>query len=398
MHIKTILAREIFDSRGKSTIEIGVGYNRRQVFLSQVPSGKSTGKAEAVVFPFPRIRSVFKPVSTRLKNRSFPTIAAFDNYLGKLDATPRKTKLGGNLCLGLSVAFAKALAFQKRKQVWEELRKEFFAQSFGKKRPLILSNFINGGLHAENNLAIQEYLIYAHPKISISDSVKKLVNLYQKLGAYLKRANRLPRLAVGDESGFVLDFADNFKPLQILAKLIRRSRLDKEFSLGVDAAASSFFRDGTYAFDGKSRTPRDLWKTYHRYFQRLKILSGIEDPFAESDPIWFHELRKAHPDKWIVGDDLTATNPRLIRKFAFEKNINAVIIKPNQNGTISGTGRAIQAARDQKVKIIVSHRSGETEDLFIIHLAKACGAEAVKIGAPVRERISKFNELIRLYD
>jgi enolase len=195
-----------------------------------------------------------------------------------------------------------------------------------------------------------------------------------------------------------LDFSNNYEPLKILEKLIFKRRLRKEFSLGLDIAASSFFKNEKYAFEGKTLKGEQLMRIYLSYFLSLKSLISLEDPFAEKEPVEFYKLREMVPQKWIVGDDLTVTNPRLVEKYAQEKVINAVIIKPVQNGTVSGTCQAIQTARNQKLKTIVSHRSGETEDVFILHLAKACSADGVKIGAPCRERIYKFNELVRLYD
>jgi enolase len=171
----------------------------------------------------------------------------------------------------------------------------------------------------------------------------------------------------------------------------------REFGLGIDVAANSFYRDGRYVFEGKKTSTDDLVRCYVCYFKKSKLMWSVEDPFAENDFGGFALLKNKLNTGWIVGDDLTVTNPFLIKRFSSEGLINAVIIKPNQIGTMSEACDAIRVAKQHKLKCIVSHRSGETEDTFIIHLAKASSADGVKIGAPTRERMVKFNELIRLY-
>ncbi|MEK7195444.1 MAG: phosphopyruvate hydratase, partial [Patescibacteria group bacterium] len=298
-----------------------------------------------------------------------------------------------------SVASARALARESNLEDWEYIKKEFFLKEKTGTRPLIFSNFINGGVHAQNNLSIQEYIVIAETSKSYSSTIRKLVDLYRDIGDTLRSTNWGSNVSVGDEGGFATSFADNFEPLTILGRGIKRQKMEKEFRLGMDAAASEFMKEGFYEIDGKKLKSKELTKMYKEYFSASPSLVSVEDPFAEDDTEGFKALRdEVGEDKLLVGDDLTVTSAELIEKSSKAGLINGVIIKPNQVGTITEACLAVRAAKEKGIKTIVSHRSGETEDNFIIHLAKACNADGVKIGAPQKERILKFNELIRLYD
>ncbi len=399
MKIKDISIREIFDSRAESTIEIGIAGENADEFLAQIPSGKSRGKREAAVFKSSQaIRSLNKIIKPKILNKTFKSIKTFDEYLLKLDGTRNKAKLGGNVILGLSIAFTKALADFQKKSTWRLLNQEFFPK-IAKKRPLIFSNLINGGSHTNNSLNIQEYMAVVEPKKSYTESIKKLVTLYRDLAKYLCGKYRIDNMPIGDEGGCSLDFASNFGPILVLEQQIFRHKYQNEFQIALDAAASSFYKNGKYSFENKKIKTSSLRNIYLSYFKKSRLLMSIEDPFAETDHEGFEKLKAALPKSaWVVGDDLTATNPGAIEKSARQKLINAVIIKPNQIGTVTETCEAINIAKRHGLKFIVSHRSGETEDNFIIHLAKASGADGVKIGAPVKERIFKFNGLVRVYD
>jgi enolase len=394
MRLGHITVREIFDSRGSSTIE-ALGKDRR--FWAQVPSGKSRGSREAKVANFTHaVRSV-KTIVKRIGKRNFDSVRSLDKALLELDGTKNKSKLGGNVTLAVSVAFARALAAECQQEVWQTLRSEFFPKSASGKSPLIFSNLINGGAHADNNLNIQEYMVVVKPGASIATSVKTLVRFYDELAEFLKRKNKIRNIALGDEGGYALDFKNNFEPIIILEKLIRQHRLGNQFLIALDSAATGFYKEGEYRFGSRRLTSRELASEYARYFKNSKLLFSIEDPFAENDMDGFALLREKLPHAWIVGDDLTVTNPSLIERAAREGTTNAVIIKPNQIGTVSEACEAMLIAKKHNMKTIVSHRSGETADNFIIHLAKAGNADGVKIGAPIRERNEKFNELIRIF-
>lgn len=400
MILEDIKIHEIFDSRGEPTLEVEVLDEKLNSFSAQIPSGKSRGKKEAAVRSFSGAKKVLDlTLKKELIHKNFRSIKDLDNFLIGLDGTPDKKNLGGNLMLGISIAFARALAHKENKELWQILREEFWGGLVSDKKPLIFSNLINGGAHAGNNLDIQEYMVVVDPKgQDYSASIKTLINFYKELGNFLKLKYKLEKLNIGDEGGYAIDFESNFEPIKILQELIISGGFKDIFSLALDVAASNFYADGKYIFGGNKISSEKLDQILLDYLVRSNLLMSIEDPFDEEDFGGFKDLNSKCPDKWVVGDDLTVTNPELIEKFSKEKLISGVIIKPNQIGTVSETCMAIRVAQENGLKTIVSHRSGETEDVFIIHLAKAGGVDAVKIGAPVRERIVKFDELIRLYN
>ena len=365
-------------------------------FKGSVPAGKSRGSGEAYVADFSDAKnSVGEIIKPHCVGNNFSTIREFDDYLIKLDGTADKKKIGGNVILAFSIAFCRALAFEQQKLAWEVMRGEFFFGTTEGKLPMIFANLINGGAHADSNLDIQEYMAIAIPVGSIAEMVERVSELYKNLGDYLKKEYELKHLDFGDEAGYVLDFKNNFEPIKILEDLIKSEKFEKEFSIGLDAAASNFYKDGSYGWEGKNISAEQLEDAYLGYFEKSKMLYSIEDPFEENDGESFRKLKSEFGGKLIVGDDLTVTNPEKIAEYAGA--VNAVIIKPNQIGSVSEACDAILKARENEMKVIISHRSGETEDNFIIHLAKASDADGVKIGAPARERMFKYNELILLY-
>lgn len=399
MKLRDMAVRKIFDSRGEPTIAVDLIDGGGSRFTAEVPSGKSRGKREAAVFGYEKAREVVsRTIRGRITDWDFATVRDLDNFLIKLDGTERKEKLGGDVTLGISVAFARALAFRGGRELWELLNGEFFEGKDGKERPAIFSNLINGGVHAGNNLAIQEYLAILKPAASFEESVETLLRLYEKVGTFLAGERKDRNLPIGDEGGYAVDFQNNFEPVAVLEERIRDLELGAVCSIGLDAAASSFYKDGAYQFEGKALSTEELAEVYAGHFEKSERLTYIEDPFSEEDRDGFRQLREKAGSALIVGDDLTTTNPASIAECARDGLINAVIIKPNQIGTVSEACEAMRSAKKNGLRYIVSHRSGETADSFIIHLAKAGGAYGVKIGAPVRERMPKFNELIRIYD
>ncbi len=397
MKIEKITVHEISDSRGEPTIEAVLSAGGG-VFSAQIPSGKSRGKSEAAVLSTDSAQNALKEfVAHAVIGKDFENIRALDSKLITLDGTANKSRIGGNLALGISVSFARALAASRGMELWEVLKEEFFPKE-NASLPFIFSNLINGGAHANNNLDIQEYMIIVDTSASVSTSFKKLKDFFGKLRKALSREKGSAEIPFGDEGGYSLNFSDNFAPIEILQKLIRSEKLDGEFRIGLDAAASSFYKGGAYHFGGQGVSAVELLNVYAGYFSRASSLYSIEDPFAETDHNGFRDLLAKFPDKLIVGDDITVTNQALIAKLTEGKCINGVIIKPNQIGTLTETCEAMRAAKARSVKCIVSHRSGETQDSFIIHIARAGGAYGVKIGAPSKsERLSKFEELLRLY-
>lgn len=398
MKVKKFEINEIFDSRGASTLAVAITNEKNASFRSSLPSGRSRGSREACVLDFKNASDAGHLRRLRvIEGKNFGSQRSFDEFLIRLDGTKNKRNIGGNVMLGLSLSFARGMAAERDGELWESLQGEFFDRSARKNwKPVIFSNLINGGEHAKNNLDIQEYMVLVRTDAGMRKAVHELISFYETLGKELARKKHVSAMPIGDEGGYAIDFKNNEEPLTILAGLIRRRGLSKSFSLGMDAAANSFSSRGGYRFGGKTMTTEKLAAIYGSYFGKIPLLFSVEDPFSENDREGFALLMGKLRGKIIVGDDLTVTNRDAIEECSSEGLINGVIIKPNQAGTVTEAAEALKAASRRKVKTIVSHRSGETDDVFIIHLAKAAAAYGVKIGAPARERIFKFNELLRI--
>jgi enolase len=394
MKLDSIKVRGIPDSRGEKTIEVILKSGSERA-LARIPSGKSRGKREAVVLSLGAVEEALDSgLRDALVTGEFLSIRELDEFLLEFDGTKNKSKIGGNLTLGISIAFARILGLEQGRELWQVLREEFFPNVDSGQIPTIFSNLINGGEHAQNNLDIQEYMILTKGGSAARDTVKIVKEFYAKLGELLKEKYKLEELKLGDEKGYTLDFSGNEEPIELLTKLIGELHLEDKLSIGIDAAANSFKKGEEYEFGGKMLSREKMLGVYKEYLQKL---TSIEDPFGEDDLEGFEELKKiAEPGKLIVGDDLTVTDAELISKYG-GRLINGVIIKANQIGTVTETCEALQAAKDKGVYRIVSHRSGEVDDAFLIHFAKASGAEGVKIGAPAAERLIKFEELTRIY-
>ena len=399
MNIQNIETREIFDSRGMSTIEVEIK-TKYGVYRGSVPSGKSTGTREAIVLTHKDAKKVINTkISKLVVGKNFKTPKIFDEFLIRLDGTETKKNYGGNVTLALSLAVAKAFAGEEKKELWEIIQKYYFAGKKSKhKKPYIFSNLINGGAHAHSELLIQEFMVLVSPSISYTQTISELLTFYKDLGELLKKSyGNNGVVPLGDEGGYVIQERENIVPINILGGLIRKKKLEKKFAIALDVAASHFANDLGYMFQGKQCSNEKMSEVYASYVLKEPLLKSIEDPFQEDDVKGFQMLMKK-TKAIIVGDDLTTTNANMIEKMAKEKAIRGVIIKPNQIGTILESAEAIIQSDEKGIKTIVSHRSGETEESFIIHLAKAGGVYGVKIGAPIRERMIKFNELIRIFD
>ena len=397
MKIENVTVNGIFDSRGERTIEVVVESDS-QKSMARIPLGKSRGKREAVVISPERAKEVLEGgLGQELELKEFNSTKELDDFLLVFDGTKNKSKIGGNLSLGISIAFARAIALKRNQELWEVLREEFFSDVKTEKSPAIFSNMINGGAHADNNLDIQEYQVITKEDEPTKETIKILKGFYKKLGEHLKDKFELDKLKLGDEKGYTLDFPSNEEPIKILKGLISESGLEGKLSIGIDAAANSFQEEGMYRFGDTDLDRDELLGIYEKYLKDIGLLMSIEDPFGEDDKIGFEKIKKLiEPGKLIIGDDLTATNPGLIDEYG-EYLINSVIIKPNQVGTVTETCLALSIAKDKGLYRIVSHRSGEVDDAFLVHFAKAAGAEGVKIGAPAEERLVKFEELAKIY-
>jgi enolase len=400
MKIKEVILTKIFDSRGEPTLEAAIATISGIVGKAQVPSGKSRGTGEASVVSYDHAARALRGILPKIRRANFSSPMAFDKFLLACDGTADKHRLGGNLMLGLSLAFVRAMAGEKKKELWEVIEEFYFSERSSasrEHRPMIFSNLINGGVHAATDLSIQEYIAVAKPAGTPAETVENVIALYREVGGMLQRRTGLKRLTLGDEGGYAVDFPDNAAPLEVIAASIKKLRLDKTFSLAIDAAASEFFKKGKYDFEGKRLSAPELAEIYASYVRRVPSLMSVEDPCAETDAKGFAIVHARLGEPWIIGDDLTVTNAARVARYLDDGCITGVIIKPNQIGTLSETCAAIAAAQKRGARVIISHRSGETGDTAIIHIAKACAADAVKIGAPARERMLKFNEYIRIF-
>ncbi|MFI5404135.1 MAG: phosphopyruvate hydratase [Candidatus Gagatemarchaeaceae archaeon] len=404
--ILAIRAREILDSRGNPTVEAEV-MTELSVGKASVPSGASKGKHEAVELRdgdserfggkgvLKAVENVNRTIGPKLKGSDCADQRKIDSSMRRLDGSPNKARLGANAILSVSMASARAAASSHLLGLFEELRK-----SSAYTLPVPMMNVINGGEHAGNELAIQEFLIEPVGAGSCGEAVRMGDEVYHALKQVLIEEHGRAATNVGDEGGFAPPFARTRDALVSIRKAIKRAGYgESDVRLGIDAAASTFYRqkDETYTLDGNRLTPQRLEDYYTSLRDEYGLLT-IEDPFAEDSFESFAAItRRLGRKTKIIGDDVYVTNVSRMKKGIRMSATNAVLIKLNQIGTVSETEDAVRLARKAKWTVVVSHRSGETDDPFIAHLATAFGAEFIKTGAPARgERVAKYNELLRI--
>jgi enolase 1/2/3 len=394
-HIRSLTARTILDSRGEWTIEVALTLKNGARVSASVPQGKSTGSHEAPSLPAAvAARSVNNVIAPYLKRHAPRSQAALDAALGSPGDAPRtgplrNKKLGANATLAVSIAYARAEAATKRTPLWRHIRSlAGFAVPIAH-RPRLFINVVNGGLHAGNNLDFQEYLIIPRAG-TIKESVAIGTAVYRALGDALRRAKGRGATNLGDEGGYAPSFKDNAEPFRFLRRVAKELRFSKKIDFGMDAAASDIrgWKEGELAHE---------YATLIRDYR----LAYLEDPFGEERFATFARLSKRFSGKpevgktLIAGDDLTTTNVRRMEMAHAERSVNAVIIKPNQIGTVSGALAAVRAAKKYGWATVASHRSGETNDDFIADFAFGIGAYGLKLGAPARgERVAKYNRLL----
>ncbi len=382
MILDNISLNIVKDSRGNDTLETSL---KSGVYLSlaSVPSGKSTGATEAAVVEPNKALEKVSWLNSQLTNREFESLENFDNFLLGLDGTENKSSLGGNLMLAFSLAFTRLLAKQRNTELFK-LISDISGNDL--KLPLCFYNLIEGGVHAENSLPFQEYLF-----IPQTDSPKKNLDLATVAINKLKEKvqEEYGKVVYGDEGGFSVPSSDPLKGLKLLE--------DADGKIGLDTAASALMHDGSYRVGNDLMSRHQLLELYKKITSQFRILS-IEDPFDEEDWEGFSALTaKVGNHTWIIGDDLLTTNVERIKKAHKLQAVNAVLIKPNQIGTVSETIRAANLAKSYGWKIIVSHRSGETMDTFIADLAVGLGADGLKSGCPLqKERLVKYERLIEI--
>lgn len=397
--ITKILAEEIKDSRGNPTLKVTVFCEDKFESFS-VPSGASTGAHEAhelrdedgkgVKNAIDKVNNILAPA---LIGQDVLNQKEIDRIIIELDGTPNKDNLGGNSMIGVSIACAKVAAKVSGVEVFEYLR-TLAEISPSRKAPYLYMNLVNGGKHAKNNLAFQEYHIVPDTE-NVEEAVEIGIKIQNSLKEIITKNLGEESVVFGDEGGFAPKVSDIRKPLEYLSEAIKQNNLESKVRLALDVASTSFYENNLYKVDGKNITKDELLNIYNSLIKEFNLLS-IEDPFYEEDFGSFRKLRENNNIK-VVGDDLTVTN-KVILKEAIEKgSINAMIIKPNQIGTLSETLETMQLARENDVELIVSHRSGETDDDFIADLAYAFNCFGLKSGAPTKpERMVKYKRLIKI--
>ncbi|MDG6981040.1 MAG: phosphopyruvate hydratase [Nitrososphaerota archaeon] len=404
--ITDVRARQVLDSRGDPTVEAEV-VTPVSVGRASVPSGASKGKHEALELRdgdnrwfhgkgvTKAVSNVVKMIGPRVSGLDSADLRKVDATMIRADGTPNKGRLGANAILAVSMASARAAANSRAVSLFAQLRK---SRTYS--LPVPMMNVINGGEHAGNDLAIQEFLIEPVGAKSCTEAVRMGSEVYHSLKSVLIAELGRGAINVGDEGGF----APPLKRTRDALELIRRAVADsgygeEEVRLGIDAASSTFYdgKKGAYAIDGKEVKEDVLEDLYASLRDEFNLLT-LEDPFREEAFQAFASITKRlGPKSKIIGDDIYVTNVKRMREGIRVKATNAALIKLNQIGTISETEDAIDLARRAGWTVAVSHRSGETEDPFIAHLATAFGSEFIKSGAPARgERIAKYNELLRI--
>lgn len=412
MKITNIKALEILDSRGNPTVEVILELDKKYIGTSKVPSGASTGSHEALELrdndkkryngkgvqkAIKNVYNLFKII----KDKDFKDQYDLDSYLIKLDGTQNKNKYGANAILGISMAFCIANSVSKKQTLYNHLYKEFQTiykkpYTLTTKKLIPMMNIINGGAHADNSLNIQEFMITPIKPTTISQKIRAGSEIFHALKKILKNNKQIT--SVGDEGGFAPNLKNTEEALKTIINAIKSAGYDTtKIAIALDCAASEYFKNNKYNLDKKSFSKDELIKYYQTFISKYPIIS-IEDPLTEDDwEGWGKFTIKSGNKVNIVGDDLFVTNIERLKKGIEAKASNAILIKLNQIGTVSETLFTIALAKLNNIKIIISHRSGETEDTFIADLAIAVNSDFIKTGSLSRsDRISKYNRLIEI--
>ncbi len=401
--IKKVLAREILDSRGNPTVEADIILDNGILGRAAVPSGASTGENEALELRdgdkkrylgkgvTKAVANVNDLIASKIKGLS-PDFQKIDALLIKLDGTKDKSHLGANAILAVSLAVAKAAACSKKQPLYR-----FLGEDKAKILPIPLMNILNGGMHADNNLDIQEFMIMPVGAPSFREALRYATEVFHNLKSLLKSKGL--STSVGDEGGFAPNLNSNEEALGLILQAIEKAgyKPGRDIYLALDCAASSFCKDDAYQFEKSLKKSADLIAIYRNWMSKYPVLS-IEDGLSEHDwPGWQEMTQELGSKLQLVGDDIFVTNPEIFKKGIADRIGNAILIKVNQIGSLSETLETISIARKNKYKAVISHRSGETEDTTIAHLAVACGCGQIKTGSLSRtDRICKYNELLRI--
>ena len=401
--IEAIHAMQILDSRGNPTLEVEVVLDDGTLGRAGVPSGASTGAFEAVELRdggpeyggkavTKAVQGVIDEIQPVLLGYDAGDQRLIDQALIDLDRTPDKSRLGANAIVGVSMAVARAAA--------ESAGLPLFRYLGGPNAhvlPVPQMNILNGGAHADNNVDVQEFMVLPVGAGTFGDALRMGAETYHSLKSVLKQHGL--STGVGDEGGFAPDLPHNRAALDLIVEAIGKAGLEpgEDVALGLDAAASEFYSDGTYRFEGSQRTAAEMTSIFAEWLDAYPIVS-IEDPLNEEDWQGWSELTARLGGRvQVVGDDIFVTNPERLRRGIAGRSANALLVKLNQIGTVTETLNAIALAQRSGFSCVISHRSGETADTTIADLAVATNAGQIKTGAPARsERVAKYNQLLRI--
>jgi len=401
--INSVTAREILDSRGNPTVEVEVRLEDKSIGRAAVPSGASTGAFEAAELRDGGSRYLGKGVETAVKNVALKIAPAvigmkadnqrsLDEKMIALDGTKNKSSLGANAILGVSLATARAAAISSNQSLFK-----YLGGGSAKTLPVPMMNILNGGAHADTNVDIQEFMIAPIGAQSFKESLRWGAEIYHSLKSVLKKKGLAT--SIGDEGGFAPNLESNRAALDLILVAIENAgfKAGNQIALAMDVAATEFFEDGKYKFEGKLLTSEQMIAYYSELVSAYPLVS-IEDPLDEDDWSGWAKLTAELGEKiQIVGDDLFVTNIERLTRGIESKTANALLVKVNQIGSLTETIDAVNLAHKNNYKSMMSHRSGETEDTTIADLAVALSCGQIKTGAPARsERVAKYNQLLRI--
>ena len=404
--INKIDAREILDSRGNPTVEVEVVLDNGLMGRAAVPSGASTGTREAVELRdgdkkrylgkgvLRAVENINKIIAPEIVGKDPKKQKEIDYLMIKLDGTENKAKLGANAILGVSLAVAKAAAYDEGVSIYQ-----YLGGKDAKRLPIPFLNILNGGKHADNNVDIQEFMIAPIGAPSFKEALRYAAEVYHTLKGILRSKGL--STSVGDEGGFAPNLSRNEEAIEIIIAAIEKAgyKPGKDIAIVLDPAASEFYQDGKYLLkaDNKNLSSQEMVDYYANFVSKYPIIS-IEDGLAENDWNGWKILTKELGGKiQLVGDDIFVTNPKILAEGIKQGIANSVLIKLNQIGTITETLETIDLAKKSGYTCMFSHRSGETEDSFLADITVATNAGQLKTGAPARsERLAKYNQLLRI--
>lgn len=401
--ITKVKGRQIIDSRGNPTVEVDIHLESGIMGRAAVPSGASTGEHEAIElrdgdksrFMGKGVTKAVENVNTAIANKVIgqePDFKAIDKIMIDLDGTENKGKLGANAILGVSMAVAHAAAAEQKVPLYR-----FLGGDDAKILPVPLMNIINGGMHADNNLDVQEFMIAPLGAPTFSEALRMACEVFHNLKSILSAKGF--STSVGDEGGFAPNLSSNEEAIALIIEAVEKAgyKPDKDIFIALDAASSEMFEGGKYNYNGQKISATELVDAYAEMIKTSPVIS-IEDGLDENDWTGWKEMTaRIGGNIQLVGDDFFVTNVKRLQRGIDEKGANSILIKVNQIGSLSETLDAINLAKANKFTSIISHRSGETEDTTIAHLAVATGVGQIKTGSLSRtDRLAKYNELLRI--